>query len=228
VKAGLPAVPKDNVESNNFEKHKFSKDEKDVLDTFKHFGKHKSEVKIIKSDYLNHIHSSNDAKLLEIAFRKKQMFASDDLSNKVLNAIKNNPQLSAKQIASTLSITEKEVNKIISKLYEEGLIEGEIGKDISLTEKGEQQVEISDSTIKVLYSYEVRPELGAEIIDTTRDFCRELIELDKLYTRQEIDSITAITGRDVWRYRGGWYTNPNTDKTTPSCRHQWVQQVVRT
>ncbi len=32
--------------------------------------------------------------------------------------------------------------------------------------------------------------------------------------------------RDVWKYKGGWYTNPDTGKTTPYCRHEWVQQIT--
>lgn len=32
--------------------------------------------------------------------------------------------------------------------------------------------------------------------------------------------------RDVWKYRGGYYTNPDTGVTTPYCRHEWVQQIA--
>lgn len=81
--------------------------------------------------------------------------------------------------------------------------------------------------LEVRYSYEVKAGLGQAVIEGTRDFCREMISLDRLYTRDEIDRLSNEMDLDVWRYRGGWYTNPNTDKTTPSCRHEWRQNVVR-
>jgi hypothetical protein len=81
--------------------------------------------------------------------------------------------------------------------------------------------------LEVRYSYEVKQGLGPAIIEGTRDFCRDLIALDRLYTRAEIDRLSNELGEDVWRYRGGWYTNPKTGKTTPSCRHEWKQNIVR-
>ena len=81
--------------------------------------------------------------------------------------------------------------------------------------------------LEVRYSYEVKDGLGASIIEGSRDFCREMIRLDRLYTRAEIDRLSNEMDLDVWRYRGGWYSNPNTGKTTPSCRHEWKQNVVR-
>ena len=89
---------------------------------------------------------------------------------------------------------------------------------------------ISDSVevdLEVRYSYEVKAGLGPDIIAGSRSFCRGLISLDKLYTRSEIETLSNEMATDVWRYRGGWYTNPSSGKTTPSCRHEWKQNVVR-
>jgi hypothetical protein len=54
----------------------------------------------------------------------------------------------------------------------------------------------------------------------------KLIELNRSYSREDIDNISQRVDRDVWRYRGGWYTNPDTQVTTPFCRHEWIQQLV--
>lgn len=81
--------------------------------------------------------------------------------------------------------------------------------------------------LEVRYSYEVKAGFGDPVIEGTRDFCREMIRLDRLYTRAEIDQLSNDMDLDVWRYRGGWYHNPKTDRTTPSCRHEWKQNVVR-
>lgn len=79
---------------------------------------------------------------------------------------------------------------------------------------------------EILYSYEERENLPP-LIGEHRDFCQELINLDRLYTRAEIDQISELEGRDVWRTRGGYYHNPVTDRTTTYCRHIWVQNVVK-
>lgn len=82
--------------------------------------------------------------------------------------------------------------------------------------------------VEVLYSYELRdnaPKLSPG--GTSRPFCKNLIALDKLYTRAEIDRLTNEFGTDVWKYKGGWYTNPNTGAPTPQCRHIWKQNLVK-
>ena len=94
---------------------------------------------------------------------------------------------------------------------------GEGSKGLGKTDGGSQ--------FEVRYSYRQIP--GIPPVKTqSRAFCVKLIELNRLYTRQEIETISIKLGRDVWRYRGGWYTNPDTGKTTPYCRHEWVQQLV--
>lgn len=92
-------------------------------------------------------------------------------------------------------------------------------KNWKVVEQGKPEVEVR-------YSYEVKPGLGPALIATSREFCVDMIELDRLYTRAEIDMLGDELDMDVWRYRGGWYTNPNTGKTTPSCRHEWRQNIV--
>jgi hypothetical protein len=61
----------------------------------------------------------------------------------------------------------------------------------------------------------------------TRDFCRALLNLNKVYTKDEIEKISKLVGRNVWTKRGGWYTKPGTDIHLPYCRHQWTSIIVR-
>jgi hypothetical protein len=60
----------------------------------------------------------------------------------------------------------------------------------------------------------------------TRAFCEKLLELNRIFTREDINAISSRVDRDVWKYKGGWYTNPETGVTTPFCRHEWVQQIT--
>lgn len=73
--------------------------------------------------------------------------------------------------------------------------------------------------IFVKYSYEPRPGLEP-VIATTRPFCKKLIELDRFYSRVEIEKISERLGYSVWDRRGGFWGHK------PYCRHTWKQHVV--
>jgi len=76
-------------------------------------------------------------------------------------------------------------------------------------------------TIDVFIKYSYEPKEGLEpIIATTRPFCRRLIELDKLYTRAEIESISQRVGFSVWDRKGGFWGDKD------ECRHRWFRHVV--
>lgn len=80
--------------------------------------------------------------------------------------------------------------------------------------------------IKIMYSYEPRPGLEP-IIPTTREFCRELIDIDGLYSRADIGGISSIVGWDVWKHRGGYWTREGGRYTSDYCRHIWRQHIVK-
>lgn len=73
--------------------------------------------------------------------------------------------------------------------------------------------------VYIKYSYEPKPGLKP-IIETTRPFCKKLIELNRLYTRAEIESISQRVGFSVWDRRGGFWGS------SPSCRHEWKRNIV--
>ncbi len=60
----------------------------------------------------------------------------------------------------------------------------------------------------------------------SREFCEALITQDRLYTREEINTIGLIEGYDVFSYRGGWYHDWRTDQNQPGCRHEWAQVIT--
>lgn len=79
---------------------------------------------------------------------------------------------------------------------------------------------------KVMYSYEPRPGLKA-IIPTTRDFCIELLDINGLYSRVDIQKISDKVGWDVWKHRGGFWHQKNSNYTRDYCRHVWQQHIVK-
>lgn len=135
----------------------------------------------------------------------------------VLNLIKEKNSFDAIVQATELSV--KEVAGIITYLQSINLLDG-----FNLTEKG-NDLTVSEEEIEVVFSYEVRSDVPPAK-SGSRNFCKALMALNKVYTREEIDTISSRIGRDAWLYRGGWYHNPDTDRNTPSCRHEWRQQTI--
>jgi hypothetical protein len=60
-----------------------------------------------------------------------------------------------------------------------------------------------------------------------REFCAALLDLNRLYTRKEIDTISKRVGRNVWNKRGGWLKVKGTDINLPYCRHTWNSVLVQ-
>jgi hypothetical protein len=191
-------------------------------DHFKNIGYPKSEYKIYKK---RSIQNREEVAMSEMAFYRMK-FAETNLQRSILDLIDNNNLLTPEEIAKALNKTTSQITEAINTLIEKNLLTS----DLKITDLGNESIAENPtpaSNLEILYSYEVRPNVGDEIIEGTRDFCRELIEADKLYTRQDIERISEKEGRDVWATRGGWYHNPNTDRTVPYCRHEWVQNVVK-
>jgi hypothetical protein len=80
--------------------------------------------------------------------------------------------------------------------------------------------------IETRYKYQVRPGLGEPIIETSRPFCVKMIQNNRLYTREEIQTMSSIFGYDIFSLAGGYYHNPLTNQTTTHCRHFFQQRTV--
>lgn len=125
--------------------------------------------------------------------------------------------------------------KTLKKLRDKNLVEvkQDSGK-IALTDLGELAIadipEMTDrklSQLRVVYEYTLRPDTsGAEVIPTTRPFCKALVESNKYFSREDITRISDEVGYDVWKYRGGWITLASGEHR-PSCRHIWQQVLVQ-
>ena len=202
----------------------------DDLKVFSKYGADKSEFKVVKSISVPNDFGADDVSKME-ANNFGMMFDQigdiilnlSDLDKNVLSLLQSGEDGSS--IAGALDEPLMEVAKSLDKLTRMNLlIDGETSElGDSVLDRGE--VEIDQYEIR--YSYEVKPGLGSAVIPTTRDFCRELIGMNRMYLREEIQTITNAIGRDVWRYRGGFYHNPNTGRTSPWCRHEWRQHLVR-
>ena len=201
--------------------HSFSIDE---LQVFSEYGADASEYKVIKSTPIEW-----DTPSEQIFSNEPMLFATvgeiviglGDIEKNVLQMLMDGEDANA--IAQANNRTLGEIAKIIDELstlevYQKGNV-------TSLGESVLQEIEAPIAQYEVRYSYQVRLDVPP-VKTQSREFCTRLINLNRLYTREEIERISQRVDRDVWKYRGGWYTNPDTGRSTPWCRHLWNQQLV--
>jgi len=95
-----------------------------------------------------------------------------------------------------------------------------------------KDVQMKFAKVSVVFTYEEKPGIP-DVISKSRPFCSSLMsQSGKAWTLEEIQNLStehlSVMGlpEDVFKFRGGFYTNPNTNVTTPSCRHEWVSKVI--
>lgn len=153
----------------------------------------------------------------------------------MLGVLKNNPTITADSIAEALDADLKTVAESLNRLANEGLIDpkeidipDEIPTDTAevsreLTPEGEAEAATVD--FEIVYRYVKRADAaGSTIIEGSRDFCRRLISLGRVYSKEDIDQMSAIVGHNVWLRRGGFWNRNGV--ISPSCRHIWRQELI--
>ena len=170
-----------------------------------------------------------------------QMFADvSQLQANVLDLIAKDKRVTPEVLATTLDQNPDTISLVIKDLIDKGYItsnEYTIGEGIdgntiiehTLTEPiGNILTKIQPQTKELLirYSYEWKTGFSNKDKKTSRPFCVALLDANKMYSRSEIESISARLGYSVWDRKGGWYTVPGTNEHEASCRHQWVSNIV--
>lgn len=179
--------------------------DEDVLKMFAECGVSKDEYEVCKFEFAT---------------------ASETAILQILNA---NEGITVGEIAKYVNIDAQKVMDAITKMIDNGLINSDNGK-LSTSTKGIKELAKSvDTQVELRYEYGLDAAFTGEpeLIATSRDFCRQLIGLNRYYTRQEIDQISSRVDRDVWKERGGWYTIPDTEIHINHCRHAWNSKLVR-
>lgn len=158
--------------------------------------------------------------------RVKQAELSD-IEKKALAVIRDNPKITAVSIAEALDVDVETVLKAIDVFSEKGFVRAS-DAGFETTSRGTKVADANDSGVELLtlYRYSWAAGFSDADLETSREFCREMLAENKLYSRQEIDSIENDLGSDVWATRGGWYHDPNRDVNLPYCRHVWKQVIV--
>ena len=213
--AGLNPVPNGDIIQQSF-KNEVSDDT--VISWFSELGR--TEYKEVFSQ---EVKDFTKLEMSEKELLSKYSFANDLTADqlKIVEMINNGESYGS--IVKAIDKGATYVSRQLVELEKLGMIKG-----FELTPKGKTNV--GEVSFEVVYQYRERegiPPLKGE----SRPFCKNLLALKRVFTRDEIDQITARLkangiDRNVWEYKGGWYHNPETNRNTPSCRHTWYQIII--
>jgi hypothetical protein len=170
-----------------------------------------------------------DLEAQELAFRDEVI--DDTIDRKILDTIAKNKRIPPADIAKALDIEEDDVRSRIAKMVALEILEYDVDTQISKLLKPLNEVLKKPLKTSFLVRYEyswdyLRTTSKDRNINTSRPFCQRLMSLKKLYTRGEIEQISARLGYDVFARAGGWWTLPDTNIHSPKCRHTWNAVVV--
>lgn len=206
-------------------------EEEAAADMFDEYGDCRDDFEILKSKKVCFTYveeaEADEAIFIQEAFKTLDVTKTEQ---EIISLIKKDPKITPDVIAQAIGQTKKYVQSKLDSLVKRGIIETSaqtIGEDEEIVRTVPEAVEVVPPTegtppvqVMVKYSYEVKPGIGPAIIPTTRPFCRKMVNLNRLYSRAEIESISLRLGYSVWDRKGGWWG----DK--PECRHRWVSNVV--
>ena len=160
-------------------------------------------------------------------FEEAKFEFADAIESAILNVLKENKGLQVGDIVNITKLDAKVVADAIAKLAKAELIKS-YEDGLQTTPKGLDEIKNLQTELVVRYQYGLAPGMqGGLLIDTSRKFCQDVVNSGRVYSREDINMMSAELGYDVWKRRGGWYHNPTLDVNTPQCRHIWVQKLLR-
>ena len=208
---------------------KFSEDE--VVSVFEEFGVSKEDYSIFKSREVFSQAPNELEEALHLEFAEQ---ALSGLEANVLDLIQKDKRVTSEVIAGTIGVDIDIVNRVLDGLDKRGILSISVSRGIVERKLSKPLSELNapkptTTSFMVRYSYEWRSDIPGNERDSadhpSRYFCARLMQLDRLYSRAEIESISARLGYSVFDRRGGWWTRPN-GQHSPSCRHRWFAQTV--
>jgi DNA-binding MarR family transcriptional regulator len=179
--------------------------------------------------------SETSARLHEELNRKYWFAEIDPLDTAILNILKENPATPFLAIAEQLQLSIERVMAGLQRLNEANAIKISVDnvldstqRVVEVTKEGERlinEIPPLEEEFVIRYTYDKRPEAsGSSIIDTTRPFCRELVNetmSGRSWKLTEIQNIGVSANRNVWMRGGGFWGK------SYHCRHYWEQKLMR-
>lgn len=168
------------------------------------------------------------------------MFADvNQLESDILDQIAKQKDVTPEVLAEVLNEDVDTINNILKDLEDRKILkttESKIGKGINSNiivsrelvqplSKTVGNVKPQTTEILVRYSYGWKSGFDNSDLKNSRPFCKTLINANKLYSRSDIESMSARLGYSVWDRAGGWWTMPDGEHSE-SCRHEWKTNIV--
>jgi len=194
------------------------------FDKIKHLGSHRANYTLLTKQEFE-AQSFEQFKKIDLQFDDDK-----DIENYLIKTPINGKSLSEIKAGIKkdlgISITTDDLSQRITTLTDANLITSKVTGD---SVQSAPVKAVNPRTVEVLYEYKKRPEVaGKPLLKTSRDFCKQLIDFDRLYTRSEIQKMSEIFGYDVFQHAGGWWFNTATQQAENQCRHYWNKvRVIR-
>jgi len=168
------------------------------------------------------------------------MFADvNQLESDILDQIAKQKDITPEVLAEVLNEDIDTINNILKDLEDRKILktsQEKIGKGINSNiiisrelvqplSKTVGNVKPQTTEILVRYSYGWKSGFDNSDLKNSRPFCKTLINANKLYSRSDIESMSARLGYSVWDRGGGWWTMPDGEHSE-SCRHEWKTNIV--
>ena len=180
------------------------------------------------------VRNSNEALKYErqiMKFADALVITIQELDNAVLNALQGDPTVTINDIAELTKTDTNRIKESITRLVSRGYLEDTTDGFKPTPKAAEKKTEpIVSDEIYTIYKYELNPDKPA-LKGKSRDFCVDLIALNREWEFDEIDKISLkyigknVGASNVFDYRGGWYYNYETKQTDPDCRHLWMAET---
>lgn len=200
----------------------------EILAVFDEFGDDKGDFEVIKSKRvafsIDEIDSDEEIYIQE-AFRTITDLSRTEAT--IINLIKKDPKITEAVIAKAIGQTEAYVKNKIGILTKRGWIES--GSEIIGTDTVTVRTIVEDKVpptpekaqpaqIFIKYSYEGPQD------SKNRPFCAKMMQLNRLYSRREIELISERLGYSVFDRRGGFWNRGG--EILPHCRHSWKSNLL--
>lgn len=195
--------------------------EDEIIGMFDACGEDRDDYKVVTSKTVS-FSSVEEAEADEISYQAA--FKKFDISKseqQILDAVRINPKVTVKEINDKTRLSETYINTKIRGLINEGYLEGDIGSllvpprivDIIKNPPSSNNVQIF-----IKYSYEGPQD------SRNRPFCAKMMQLNRLYSRADIEQISQRLGYSVFDRRGGFWNNNG--QVLAHCRHDWKSNIV--
>jgi hypothetical protein len=164
--------------------------------------------------------------LSEKPARESEYFADvkelSQLESNIINLIKKDKRVTPDVLAKVLKQPVEVINKTLQGLTTAGVIAESVTPDAIERTASTTGVDVPKATTTDLL---LRYKYSGPQDSKNRPFCAKLLELNKLYSRSDIEDLSIRLGYSVWDRRGGWFTQPDGEHR-PYCRHSWSALTV--